>query len=170
MATVQSSYSETMNDGVAGQIATSSPCIIDSYVVDNGQINGIDFGYAVRRHGDSADEIEIGAGGGSSAPFAVTEFLGVAVKSPGVGSTNTADDNQYDAGDHASILSQGDVWVPVVAAVTAGGVVTVNGTTGQFSSVTAADGQFLVTGAVWRTSQATAGGLAVLRLTGAIAG
>ena len=169
MATVQSSYPETMRDGVAGQIATASPCIIDSYVVAASETSGIDFGYGVKA-ASTLGECEAGAdpGTGGLTPFDVTNFLGVAVKSPGVGSTETTDDNQYNASDHASVLSQGDVWVPVAAAVTAGGtVVTMDPATGQFGATAAGATRPRVNG-IWRTST-TGAGLAVLRLFGTIA-
>ena len=166
MARTQTSYTENIRDAVAGMVGTSTVCVIDSYEATG--TAGIKYGYGVKRT-TTVGQIAAGADGASSAPFAVTDFLGVTVRDMGREGTDTAaDTDEYAAGEVAGVLSQGDIWVPVEAQVTAGHDVSVDETTGQLSSQTAADDQFLVKGR-WMTSQSSANGLALLRLFGEIA-
>lgn len=165
MATVQNTYTENISVGRAGQIATASPCIVDSYEVDATKGTGIKFGYAVKK-GTNDDQVAVGVTGNASSPHHVEDFLGITVQDHArLGGTPT---DAYDKGAIAACITQGDVWVPVEAAVTVGAAVTIDETTGQLSAATAADEQFLLPGARWMTAQATANGLAVVRLVGEI--
>ena len=166
MAHTQSTYRETQFQAVLGLVANSNPCTIDTYIVD--ESGGIGFGRVVKQ-GTDDDQCDLGADGPSSSPFAVTDFLGIALMDMSQeGSHAASARDEYPNGAVASVLSMGDVWVSVAAAVTAGDDVTVDDGTGRLSTITAADGQFLIPGARWMTTQATANGLAIVRLTGAL--
>ena len=164
MATTQTTYTETLAVGRPGQVATASPCIVDSYEVEATAGTGIKFGVAVQK-GTNDDQCKVGADGDSSSPFKVTAFLGVTVQDHSRLGGKPVD--SYDKGAIAAVLSQGDIWVPAEAAVSVGDDVTVKEATGALSSAAAADGQFSVPGR-WMTAAAAAGDLAVVRLYGEI--
>ena len=184
MAVVQSQYSESIPDLVAGQIATSSPCIVDSYEVDGDTSTMIPFGRAVQRHG-STDRIEDGVDmtGVNAAPWHPVKYLGVTVKDPArpvdrAPRTPATSENLYRGGAIAAVITQGDVAViasgtneiargaPVYVTDIATGEL---GTASTGSATTAR-----VPGAFWRTAVPSAARgndrLAIVRLTGEIVG
>lgn len=185
MPAVQTSYSESIPDLVVGQIADSSPCVVDSYEVASSQAQ-LAFGVAVQRSADT-DTIIDGAAPvtGGTAPFTPTEFLGITVKDPARPAnryprTDTNSANQYVAGDIAAVITQGDVAVLAsgTGAVDRGDGVTIDPASGALGNA-GTDGAGDAThpripGALWRTSvAASATGndrLAVVRLSGFVAG
>lgn len=163
MAVVQSAYVERQAAGLAGQIATMTPYTVDSYEVTGAPSSGdgLRFGYGVRA-GTNLGECQAGAQGTAST---LTDFLGVAVSDHAREGGDP--ENAYVNGNIAAVLSRGDIWVPVEAAVTAGDSVAVNNSTGQLGDT--ADGTHSPVPGRWMTTQATANGLAMVRLFGTIA-
>ena len=158
MPQVQTSYTERHENAFAGMIANPQTCDLDS--LEFRGATGVAFGRAVQQ-GPSARTCMAGV--------AANTFRGVAVIDK---TLQPSQNDEYVEGDVASILWRGDVWVPVETAVSARQDVTVNGTTGQFSSAAAAPGgnpqRHTIAGARWMTDQTTAGGLALLRLAGPV--
>ena len=72
-------------------------------------------------------------------------------------------DDEYDEGDVASILTKGDIWVEVAAAVSAGDPVVAHEGTGALSSQVENATRTSVPNAIFMTD-APAGGLAIVRL------
>lgn len=156
MASVQTSYAETISTPTAaGAIATGMPVEIASYEVED---TTVDFGVAVKS-GTAIDQCKVGVEGNSSSPYHVEKYLGVTVINRALGD----EQENYKKGNIASVAFRGDIWVKVESAVAAGGIVTVDETTGKLSDETAADEQFLIPNARWLTA-AAANGLAKLRL------
>lgn len=155
-AVVQASYSANMREAVAGMWANMKNSQADSRTVENS--NGVPFGRAVGK-GTRDNGCRLGAA-------AAGDFLGVSLRDTTL--APQADDADYvdiyEDGDLAGIAVQGDVWVEVGAAVVDGDNVSYNALTGVLSSAATSGSQFAVTGARWMTTQATVGGLAVLRL------
>lgn len=156
MGTVQTTYTENIGDGKAGMIASTSNC--DTFSAEVETTAGIAFGVAVHQ-GAAADQIDVGVDGAAAAPFAVSKYLGITVRDR----TRPAEDEEYKKGAIATVITKGDVWVKVGAAVAAGDDVTVKEATGVLSSAAAADGQFLLPNARFLTA-AAANGLAKVRL------
>lgn len=157
MPTVQSSYVERTGRAVAGAMANPHTCDADTYEAEE----AIGFGVAVKR-GTGDHQCELGCDGASTSPFAVTNFLGIAIKDP---ARDPEDGDKFTAGGHVSVMWRGDIWVKTGGAVKKGDDVSVVEATGVLSTVTAADGQFSIPGAMWMTD-ASSGGLAILRLHG----
>ena len=170
MAIVQTSYNERTASARLGQVATTSTCDIATYTCDESA--GIDFGVAVRPIGTSGTQVQLGVGGDDSTPYAVTSFLGVAVRDITREQQNhpagLSSVDKYVDGDIMTVLYRGDVWVTVESGqtVNAGQPVTVKEADGRFSARTAADAQHLVPGGSWQIGTTVAGGLALLRLNG----
>ena len=156
MAVVQTAVVEKHVAATAGMIANMLSCTVRSRRFTGATAGK--FGHAVQEV--VADEGEVEAG-----VSAANRFLGVLVIDR---TLQPVQNDEFVQGDVASVLTEGEVYVPVEAAVTFGQDVTVDAATGQFSSAPAGAGQFAVMGARWMTSQATAGGLAVLRLDGSL--
>ncbi len=152
MPSLQTTYTERIKNARKGQIANSTTCTVDTREVETD--DGIGFGLACGQ-GTADDGVVLGAS-------TADEFAGISVKdvtrAPG-------DDDQYEKGVNAAILTRGDIWVEVDEAVSAGDEVTFSSTTGELSSAATSGTQFAVSGARWMTS-AAANGLAVLRLSG----
>ena len=110
MSIVQNTYQEQHDAAVEGQIATLHTCDVDSYRVAGA---AVPFGRAVRKSsaaGQSADDQCI-------LGIAANDFLGIAVIDRQLRSDDVIG---YKAGDMASILVRGDVFVRVGRAVTRG--------------------------------------------------
>lgn len=165
MATLQETYVEDIGYGRVGMVANATPCVIDSWEIEGGNIG---FGICVQRSTSNDEGVIIGVSGTHTG--GPTSFLGVAVQDhtrPGGTPVNS-----YTTGNIAAVLSSGDVWVSPDAAVTAGSDVTVNGTTGRLSTKDAAAAganpvQIPIANARWMTD-GTENGLAVVRLGGHI--
>lgn len=156
MAVVQSTYGERIPAAVAGMIADMSSWDADSRVVETAA--GIGFGIAC-----SQGVADRGVVIGSSA---ANKFVGVSVRDVTLMPTATVVD-KYPQYSIAALLYRGDIWATVGADVVAGQDVTFVSTTGVLSS-TGADGtHFTIAGARWLDTQ-TSGGLARLRLSGAL--
>ena len=241
MATTQTTYSERISEGIAGQIATMTPCVIDSYEVQGSA--GIPFGRAVQL-GNQDDRIQLGVGGprlgekitevngnagqnattinvdssdgisehdyiwigeerihvdsistnaltvsrGQSSttnraisndasvyrdlpgPFQADKFLGVVLRDKSInGKSGATDVDEYEEGDIAAVMTQGDVYVTVQSAVSYGDTVTVDSVTGELSSAIAslAGNEHLAVPGRWMSTAAT-GKIARLRLYGEI--
>ena len=171
MADVQGSYDAKIGIGYDGQVASSSPCTIDSYQVT--PTAGIPFGRAVRQGTDN-DQIIAGVDGPTSGTETdVTDYLGLTVLDHSLlaGGADATKRGRYLLGDIAAVMSRGEMLVKVEAAVTVGAIVSVNPTTGQLSakagSTTNGSEQYVIPGARWMTAAAT-DALAIVRLTGYI--
>ena len=151
----QSSYSETHVNATAGMVATSLATKIESLVF-TGAANG-KFGHAVGQ-GTAAEECVAGVA-------AADKLRGILVQDK---TLQPVQNDEYVAGDVASVLFEGDIWVPVESAVAIGQDVTVKASTGQLSSAAASASQFSISGARWMTAQSTANGLAKVRLSGQV--
>ena len=153
MPAVQSNYSESIPDQVAGMVANSQNADIDSCVVEGD--DAIKFGYAVQQ-GTAWNQAKEG--------MAANKFRGVSVKDP----TRAPDDNDtYTKGKHMSVLRRGDIWVPVAKAVAIGDPVSAIGTgddVGMFSTGTTSPAALAIAGCRWMTAAAAKGDLALLRV------
>lgn len=153
MAIVQSSYSERIGQAYAGMIASNHTCDYDAYIAEGA--NGIGFGLAVQI-GDNSGGCKIGVDTGTYLGFTSLDKT-----------RDPADKDKYKAGANTSVMTRGDIWVKVGGVVTFGGDVTVTASTGVASSLAVVDDtQILIKGAVWRSSAAASGDLAILRLSG----
>ena len=148
----RTSYTNEIVRAVRGQIANTQTCDVDTYLVEDSA--GVPFGIACQL-GTSPQHVKLG--------IAANKFIGISVKDT---TLDPSDDDKYDEGTHASIIYRGDIWVAAGAAVTAGQDVSAVTTTGVLSSAAAASTQIVIAGARWMTTQATAGGLAIVRLSG----
>jgi len=154
MAVVQNSYSETLRPGVAGLVANMTNADGDTRIVETA--GGIPFGVAVGQ-GAAARGAVLGAA-------AAAGFVGISIRDVTLDSSPA---DRYLLNDSIAVLTEGDIWVVVGGAVAAGQDVTFAAATGVLSSTAADVGNFAIAGARWMTA-AGAGGLAVLRLGGAL--
>ena len=152
MPVAQSAYREDHNVAFAGMIANPQTCDFDSLEWFGSRAG--QFGYACQQ-GATPERAIAGIAAGT--------FRGILAidrtRQPG-------DEDTYVAGVMATVMWRGDIWVPVESAVVAGNDVSADTVTGQLSSAAAASTQIVIAGARWMTSQATAGGLARVRLSG----
>lgn len=148
MATVQTKYPNVHDQWLEGQIADTSTCDVDSYTAGA----DINFGRAV--HGTAAS-VTMGIGTAES-------FRGIALMDQRVPATAG---EKYPKGEVVSVLWRGDVAVKVDAAVTTGGIPTVNTTSGKIG-VTAADATHIALTKSRFITGAAAGGIAILRVDG----
>lgn len=160
MPVVQSSYAKKHSEGYEGQVATTATCDVSTFVADG--TAGIGFGLAVKR-GTNAGDCALGAVAAAATPFHATDFLGVSVRDR---TRDPVDADKYKDNAHVDVLYRGDVYVKVESAVALGDDVTVDTSTGKFSSAAAAADQAVIPNARWMTA-AGAGALAILRLGGA---
>lgn len=154
MPNIQTSYLSTLRPGFAGMLANEEGKKPISRNVEDA--SGIGFGKAVKQ--GTADK-------GCTATLTGLDaynFIGITLAAR---DTSADDPDKYSQYRSALILEDGCIWVATDAAVAAGTDVTVNTTTGGFSSATPGAGQVLIPNARWETSTASAG-LAVLRLRG----
>lgn len=149
---IQTAYSETQAIGARGLVANMTTYTADSLVCESAAIG---FGVVVGQGTDPR--------GGVLGAAAATGFRGISVRDTTL-MHNTPD--QYEDGDVMAVMTRGDIWVAVGAAVTAGQDVSFVATTGVLSSAGASGSQFVIAGARWMTTQATIGGLAIVRLSG----
>lgn len=141
---MQTTYTDKMAPALPGMAADAS--FLADTIVCEGAIN---FGVAVGRGTEAKQGVQ-----------GATAFRGVSIRDV----TSMEGDVLADQ-TNAAVMYQGDVWVTVGGAVTAGGAVTYAQTTGVLSSAAAGAAQFAVERAEWMTSAAS-GGLALLRLKG----
>lgn len=154
-APVQTTYQQYLNAGQVGMIASEFGWDIDTRICEDPAGNGVGFGLGVSQgtlHGDRSAAL------GALSGFT---FLGVTVADQTL-STLTFTDKYADT-DNMAVLVKGDIWVAVANAVTPEGDVYYNNTTGAFGATSGSSTK--VANAKWMTTQATVGGLAVLRLT-----
>ena len=156
MAEIQRTYDLDPPIGRNGQIANGVPCTTRTYV--NGGTDDIAFGVGVQRDGNSATDAVVGGAGAGSSPWASTDFLGVTVEDR----TREDETKAYASGSNMTVITEGDIWVTVGEAVVAGGVVTVNDSTGVLGTGGSAT-KAVIPGARWATSAAK-DGLALLSL------
>lgn len=178
MAVVQSTYTENTRQGLEGMAATTTPCVRDTYTVD--ESSGIPFGRACSLAGyDSESTTAAGrrraklgvAGATSGDDDAATNYIGVSFRDlANEGTSVDSAIDTYSDNDLMVVATQGDIFVKVVAAVTAGDQAAANGDDGQFQPSSASttdtdtdDGVYLIPRSVYMTS-AAANGIAVLRI------
>jgi hypothetical protein len=155
-APVQSTYNRYILPAQNGMRASAINFTTDTRIVEilSGSDNSIPFGRAVSKGSfDRACII-----GGSS-------FVGITVADITLARSENLVIDVYPEGDNAGIMVTGDLWVIVAGAVNDGDSVHFSTTDGKLS---AAGGQ-TIDSSRWMTTQATIGGLAVVRL-GNIAG
>ena len=150
MAVVQSTYNETHAVAVAGMLHGAKHRV-DTRTTEGAA--GIGFGLACKK-GTGDYNATLG--------IAANDFVGISVKDP---TLIPRDEDKYTAGVPMAVVTDGDIWVTAEAAVADGDNVSANATTGALS--TAGGANITVPGARWMTS-AAAGGLAIVRLTGAL--
>lgn len=160
MATVQTTYTEDQPTAVAGMAANTQPRGVDSYRVN--QSAGIGYGLAVRRDSSSDSEVNLGCTAGAD-PFTATHFLGVAKVDLAV-PASPGNPDEVQNGDMIAVLHAGDIWVVVSAAVNAGDDVACDTTSGKFNTAVGSATNAVIPNAVFLSDQATADGLALLRL------
>lgn len=156
MATIQTSYDLNPPVGRAGMIADGVPATCRTYV--NGGTADIAFGVAVQRDGNSATDAVVGVAGDGSSPFSATDYLGITVEDR----TREDEEKAYKAGANMTVITKGDVWVKVGAAVTAGAPVAARDGTGVLITAAAASAA-RIPRAVFKTAAAN-GGLAIVSL------
>ena len=154
MAVVQNSYSETMRPAVAGMVANLTNADADTRIVETAA--GIGFGLAV---GQGA-----GVRGAVLGAAAAAGFVGISIRDVVL---DPRDGDTYRQGASSAVLTEGDIWVATGGAVAAGDNVVFEAATGILSSLPADATHFAIAGARWMTG-ATNGGLAVVRLGGAL--
>lgn len=146
---VQSTYQERMDPARKGMIHGSD---YNTVALTCETAAGIGFGVGVSQ--GAADRGAI-LGGASE------NFRGVTVRDV----TLENDQNDlYARYQGMSVLSRGFIWVAPSAAVVPGGAVYMVPATGVFTS--SSSGNEAITGAVWRSSAAGTGDLALLELSG----
>ena len=158
MAVVQSAYSENISAAYAGMVANERNWDADTRICETSA--GIAFGVVVGL-GTADNGCVVGAG-------AAAQFVGITVRDVTLVTQSGQTADKYQQYDNVAVLTQGDIWVTVGAAVTDGADVTFNSTTGVLSSAGTSGSQFAIAGARWMTTQANSGGLAIVRLGGAL--
>ncbi|AGC35703.1 virion structural protein [Rhizobium phage RHEph06] len=155
MPNVQSTYTENLRVGVAGQRANMEPVDLISRSVED--VAGLGFGIVVQQ--GAADK---GCTGDlNTAAMDAYKFLGVTMRERGV---NPETPNGWAKGESALIMRKGVIWVQVDGAVAAGNDVTVTLATGKLGTKAVAAGIIAIPNARWETSAADLG-LAQLRLS-----
>lgn len=150
MTAVQTSYSATLAAGLEGQIASMSPSVVSTRIVEGS--GGIPFGRAVTE-GIAYDRGAILAQSGS--PDGA--FVGISVRDVTLAA---GDEDVYAEGANMGVLEVGDIWVKTVgAAAVHGNNASYNATTGTLGSSGTA-----ITNSRWMTSGAD-GDMCILRLT-----
>jgi hypothetical protein len=152
MSAVQTTYSERIEKGYAGQIADETNCNVDSKTVET--VAGIGFGLAVTK--GTADNGVVQGG-------AVAGFVGVTVRDP---SLLASDTDIYPRYANAGVLSEGDIWVTTKNIVVGGGAVYYDSSTGLWDDASGGN-VGPVKGASFMTSAAS-GALAIVRFTGSV--
>lgn len=155
MVAVQTTYPTTLAPGAEGMIASEWPSKCDTKVCDNDA--GIPFGRAVCDSPLLDRGVVVGHLSGSGA----AAFVGISVRDVTLiaGATDA-----YQLGDNMSVMTEGDIWVKAIQAVTRGHKASFNVTDGTLGTSGTA-----IANSRWMTS-AGAGQLAILRLTKAADG
>jgi hypothetical protein len=148
MPFVQTTMSENMEPGAAGQIANMEPRRLISRTVET--VAGIPFGMAVEQ--GAADMGCILYNGG-------TLFMGVTVRER---SATPEFPNGFDEGESARLMTAGCIWVVCASGCTVGDAVFVRPSNGDWQDSNA-NSAIQWPGARWDTT-AAAGELAILRL------
>ena len=166
MPQVQMTYMETHAAATNGMIANSLTTKVESLEFKGS--NNAKFGRAVFQGTGANDCIAAGTGGDEI--DSANTFRGLLVQDK---TLRPSQDDEFVAGDIASVAYEGDIWVEVESAVNFNDDVTFNATTGQLSTEavdtnTVGSKQFKIEGARWMTTQATADKLAMVRLTGVV--
>lgn len=157
-APVQSTYTQYITKAQRGMPASTTGWDVDTRLCVDTSGNGIGFARVVSQ----AFESDRGAVIGTLSGFAVVGVTAADQTLPNVTAGST---DLYENGDNMAVAVRGDWWVDVGDAVVAGGNVYFNSVTGQLGASGLANAVEQL-GWRWMTSQATVGGLAVVRLTG----
>lgn len=144
-APVQTTYPAVMPVGLPGMPASMVNWDGDTRIVETAA--GIGFGLAVSK---GATDRGIVIGGASK--FAGITYRDITLFGPTV--------DVYPQYTNAGIMVRGDIWVAVGAAVVAGTAANFVAATGVITSGAGT----AIPNSIWMTSQATVGGLAILRL------
>jgi hypothetical protein len=154
MTVVQSTYTENIRPAVAGMVANMTDWDADTRNVETAA--GIGFGLVVGQ-GTAAKGAVLSAA-------AATGFVGLSIRDVTLAPVAA---DKYPQNANIAVLTEGDMWVLTGGAVTVGGDVTFDSTTGVLSSAATSGTQFAIAGARWMTATAGAA-LAIVRLGGAL--
>lgn len=153
----QTSYSNTFSEGIAGMLYDLRAHEVITRINDDG--TDIPFGVAVARKADGTIKLPTLTG---------DLILGVAVFDQSRENRALASDAAIADGSPMNVLRKGVVWVEVEDACTEGGVVYVrhagSGDKGAFKGSDDSTNASLLAGARWLSTQASAGGLALLEI------
>jgi hypothetical protein len=134
---IQSTYSENISDGFAGQLANETNWDADTKVVETAA--GIGYGLAVSR-GSADDGVTLGG----------AAFLGVTVRDMTNLNVNADKIPQYS---HVAVMRFGDIFLTASENVTDGAQIYFNTTTGAFGVT--GGGKTAVVGAYWQKTTAS---------------
>lgn len=146
---IQTSYSENIRAGIAGQVGEAYPAGFISRTVESA--GGLAFGAAVAQGTEDMGCKAFGSGDSA--------IIGIAVRDR---SLDANEPNKFAQYDTARILAKGSVWVQASVAVNAGDPVYVIPATGAFAK-TNASSAVQIAGARWETSTDGAG-IALVRI------
>ena len=151
MPAIQSTVADTHVKGREGQIASGRPHTIETYIATE----DIGFGLAlVRGAGEDECQTAVGTRDGSNVS---TSFVGISCRDGNLRIEND-DPTVLKNGDPVPVMTYGEMWVKVSAAVTVGDDVTFNAS-GALSSDARGASQPKILGARW-LSAASANGVA----------
>ena len=152
MPAVQTTYSTGIRPGVEGGFATEwgSAVVTETRMVEG--TAGIGFGRIVSK-GTGVKGAVLGG--------ALADILGATVRDITLIAQAGQTVDKYQNGDNMAVMNEGDMWVVVNSAVTAGATVTYLAADGTFAPAATA---VAIPGSRWITSAAS-GGLAIARLT-----
>lgn len=151
---VQTAYSRYRPGSQNGMLASAKASdVIDTGISDMPAGQGIGFGLAVSQGAMSDQGVVLGTLSGGT-------FRGITIADPTLANRSSTFTDKYEPGENVAVLVNGDIWVVTADAVVPGAVVKFSTTTGALSTGTGTT----IANAEWRTTQATPGGLAVVRL------
>lgn len=151
---VQSTYTRYLTAAQNGMMAASKASdVVDTKISDEPAGTGIGFGLAVSQGNFSDKGVMLGTVSGGA-------FVGITMADPTLPNIDPTYTDKYAPGENVNVLVNGDIWVVTADAVTPGQSVKFNTTTGALSHGTGTQ----IPNARWMTTQATPGGLAVVRL------
>lgn len=151
---VQSTYARYLTAAQNGmKAAEKASDVTDTCISDEPAGTGIGFGLAVSQGNFSDKGCMLGTVSGGA-------FRGITLADPTLPNIDPTFTDKYAPGENVNVLVNGDIWVVTADAVAPGDPVKFNTTTGALSTGSGTQ----IFNARWMTTQATPGGLAVVRL------
>ena len=120
--TTQSSYSETIAVGLAGQIVNMRE---SDAITRSCEPATLAFGVACKQGADRVHGCTVGG--------TLADFLGVTIRDITLVNTVSANVDKYEVGNNVGILTEGEIWVPVSVDVTPDDPVHYSSSTGVFA-------------------------------------